>query len=338
MTIQSEVTAPTRNQASAPPRHRLSVLDVRRLLLDNAILLALIMLFIAFSVSAHGFFAVDNLRDVLTESSVLTVVAVPMTFVVVGGGLDLSVGSTLALTGVIAGRMLVAHDNPVIAVVAALAVGGAVGIVNGVLISVMGYSTIVVTLGTLTAVRGLALAIGAAPIFGFSTGFDDLGQGSAGGVPYPVIIAVATLIVGWLMLTQTPFGRHVFAVGVNRRAAFVSGVAVRKTGFLCFVATGLASGLAGIMEISRLASAPANSLGDGFEIDVLTAVLLGGVAFSGGRGSLIKVGFGILFLGLLSNGLILLNVSTPWSDVVQGTALVVGAGLALATGRFSRRT
>ncbi|MGW6659550.1 ABC transporter permease [Rhodococcus sp. NPDC055024] len=307
-----------------------------RLLVENINLLALIGLAAYFTIAAPNFLTSNNLTDILIQVAPLAVIAVPLTYVIISGYLDLSVGSTLAVSAVVAGQLMVANVPWPVAVLVAILVGTAIGALNGFLIAVLGFSTIIVTLGTLTAGRGLALAIGPDPIFGFPQGFTDIAQSRLVGIPYLVIIALLVFSVGWFILNWTPFGRHVYATGINKRAAFLSGVGIRRGGFLIFACLGAAAGLAGVMFASRLGSTPAESLGIGYEVDVLTAVLLGGVAFEGGRGSLARVGLGILFLGVLANGLILMNVDTAWSNLIRGLILILAAGLVFLDRKLDR--
>ncbi|WP_060881082.1 ABC transporter permease, partial [Streptomyces scabiei] len=218
----------------------------------------------------------------------------------------------------------------------ALAVGAAVGAVNGVLCCYLGLSPFIVTLGMLAAVRGLAQQLFPLPLSGFGDGFAWLGGARIAGIAAPVVVAAAVLVAGALFLAYTPTGRHVFAIGVNREAAYLSGIDVRRTPFALFVVTGTAAALAGAIKASVLDSVVAGTSGTGFELTVLTAVLLGGVALSGGSGSVLGVLLGVLFLGCLQNGLTLLSVPTFWQQMAQGVALVAGAALAYFGPRATR--
>lgn len=315
-------------------RYRPALRGASRLATQNALLLGLIALGATFSLTASNFLTVDNLRDVVVQSAVLLVVAAPLTFLLVAGHVDLSVGSALGLSGCAAGLLMNHGVNPVFACLLAVAVGAVIGLVNGVAVAVLGFSTIIVTLGMLTAARGLALVVAPNPVFDFPQHFVDFGNGRVVGIPYLVLVTVAVLALAWLILNTMPVGRHVFAIGVSRRAAFLSGVPVRRIGLLLFVITGAAAGLGGVMSIARLDSAPSASLGVGFELDVLTAVLLGGVAFGGGRGTILGVLLGALFLGVLRNGLTLLDVPDSWSGVSKGAVLIGAAALDVAAVRL----
>lgn len=207
---------------------------------------------------------------------------------------------------------------------------------NGILCCYLGLSAFIVTLGMLTAVRGFAQQLFPLPLSGFGSGFAWLGGSRIAGIDAPVVLAALVLVAGALFLALTPAGRHVFAIGVNREAAYLSGIAVRRTPFALFLVTGAAAALAGAIKASVLDSVVAGTSGAGFELTVLTAVLLGGVALTGGSGSVLGVLLGVLFLGCLQNGLTLLSVPTFWQQMAQGTALVAGAALACLGPRPTR--
>lgn len=303
----------------------------------HPLLLVLGLMVLVFQLTTGSFLDAGNLRGIATDAATLTIVAVPLALLVISGYLDLSVGSTLALGGLVAGWLAgQQHQSPVVAVLGALVVGGAVGAVNGILCCYLGLSAFIVTLGMLTAVRGLAQQLFPLPLSSFGSGFAWLGGSRIAGADAPVVIAVLVLVAGALFLALTPAGRHVFAIGVNREAAYLSGISVRRTPFALFVITGVAAALAGAIKASVLDSVVAGTSGAGFELTVLTAVLLGGVALTGGSGSVFGVLLGVLFLGCLQNGLTLLNVPTFWQQMAQGAALVAGAALAYFGPRLTR--
>ncbi|MDX2546050.1 ABC transporter permease [Streptomyces sp. WI04-05B] len=302
----------------------------------HPLILVLAVMVLVFQVSTGTFLDPANLRGIATDAATLAIVAVPLALLVISGYLDLSVGSTLALGGLVAGRLAGQGQSPVVAVLGGLAAGAAVGAVNGVLCCYFGLSAFIVTLGMLTAVRGLAQQLFPLPLSGFGAGFAWLGGSRIAGIAAPVVIAAAVLVAGALFLALTPAGRHVFAIGVNREAAYLSGISIRRTPFALFVVTGVAAALAGAIKASVLDSAVGGTSGAGFELTVLTAVLLGGVALSGGSGSVLGVLLGVLFLGSLQNGLTLLDVPTFWQQMAQGTALVAGAALAHFAPRSER--
>ncbi len=296
----------------------------------NPLVLVLVPMVVYFQLATGQFFTSDNIRGIALDSAVLAIIAVPGALLLISGYLDLSVGSTLSLGAVVAASFMVTHGSvAAVAIIGAVVVGALVGVANGLLCSLLNLSPFIVTLGTLTAVRGLDLLLSPLPLSGFGDSFDSIGGGVVAGVPVPVIIAAAVIVSGSVYLAFTPSGRYVYAIGVNREAAFLSGIAVRRLPLLLYVASGAAAALAGVIQAARLDSAPAGSLGTQFELTVLTAVLLGGVAFTGGAGSIFGVVLGVLFLGCLQNGLTQLNVPDAWQQIIRGLALVAAAGLAL---------
>jgi ribose transport system permease protein len=330
---RTNTSSPELTVAEAPAARggggRFSVQRARARIAASALLLGVVGLLVTFGILNDSFLTVDNFRNIFVQASVISVVAVPMALLLIAGKVDLSVGSTLALGGVTTG-LLITHDVALVpAVLAGVGSGAVVGLVNGVLITVWDLSPIIVTLGALTAVRGLALTVAPDPVFGFGQGFLNLGEGELLGVPYMVLIAAAVFCLGAVVLAGMPVGRHIYAIGVNPEAAYLSGVRVGRIGLILFVATGAAAGLAGVMLAARLGSAPSGALGVGFELDVLTAVILGGVAFSGGRGTIAGVFLGVIFLGVLQNGLTLEDVPSATAQMVKGAVLVVAAALDL---------
>jgi ribose transport system permease protein len=235
-----------------------------RVLARSALLLALaaeILLFFFFS--AH-FLTVDNFRDIAIQSSVIGIVAVATALLLLTGYVDLSVGSNLALTAVVTGTLLVHGSSTVVAVAVGLGIGTAIGAFNGILVSYFGFSTIIVTLGMLTALRGIALSASEVTPTGFSSSFTAIGNGTILTVPVPIVLLALAFIIGGAFLRYSAYGRHIFAIGVNKEAAFLSGIEVKRVPFYLFVVTGAAAALGGIIMASRIDAAPGGSLGTGF--------------------------------------------------------------------------
>ncbi|OJU83903.1 MAG: hypothetical protein BGO11_00820 [Solirubrobacterales bacterium 70-9] len=300
---------------------------VRRHAAANALLIGVIALIFVFAYLNSQFLTTGNFRNILIQSACLAVVAVPMALLLISGNVDLSVGSVLALGGVVTG-LLLNHGMAIVpAILIGIAAGTAVGVINGILVTVTTLSPVIVTLGALTAVRGLAETLAPKPVFNFPEGFVNLGDGEVLGVPYLALVAAAAFLIGAIVMARFPLGRHVYAIGVNPEAAFLSGIRVKRIVFLLFVVTGAAAAMAGTMLAARLGSAPSGSLGLGFELEVLTAVILGGVAFTGGRGKIFGVLLGVLFLGILQNGLPLHNVPAATALMIKGGTLIVAAWL-----------
>lgn len=330
------VTSSTEAQATRAPVRRTSTLRAALALgMRNALPVGLVGLVVVFIVlGAPNVLTFSNIRDVLRLSAPILVVSVPMAYLLIMRNVDLSVGSTAALSAVASGLLFTTrHASPIEGVIVGLGIGAVVGFINGYLVTVVRLSPIVVTLGGLTGLRGLALALAPFPVFGFPEQFVQFGAGSIVGVPYVVIVAALVVALGAWALTFAPLGRHALAIGVNDQVAYVAGINVRLTVWGAYLLTGLAAGVAGLIYAAQYDSSPSGAVGVGFELDVLTAVMLGGVAFDGGRGTIRGVVLGVLFLAMLQNGLALLNVPAAISFVIKGLALVVAAGLDRATQR-----
>ena len=312
-----------------PSRH-----DLAGILNAAALPLAVVLLGLFFYIKAPVFLTPRNLLSITVQVASLMTIAVPFAILLMAGKVDLSVGSLLGLCGVVAGLSF-----PVLgvagAVVFTLLVGLAAGLVNGFLVSWLSMSPIIVTLGGLTLMRGLAQYLSPNPLFGFPESFSYIGYGVLFGVPYLTWIMLAVLVAGFAFMRLSPFGRHAVAIGVNERAAYLVGIRVKLTVMLLYAAVGVAAALAGLMTVARINSAPSGTLGVGMELSVLTAVLLGGVPFTGGKGSLPRVALGVLLLGMLSNGLILMNVPTEASLMLTGLVLIVAAALDVLRSRRS---
>ncbi|GLU50336.1 ABC transporter permease [Nocardiopsis ansamitocini] len=302
--------------------------DPVEIALRSALMIGLLVLIAFFAVQSPLFFTVGNVRNIALSSAVLLVVAVPQALLVIMGYVDLSVGSAVGLAGVITGLLIVDHNTPwYLAALAGILVGIACGLFNGFFVAFTKLSPIIVTLGTLQLFRGITQFLRDNPPAGFGTEMGLLGRGVYLGVPVPVWIALAVFALGAFFLYGTPAGRHVYAIGVNQEASFLSGVAVKRLPLLLYGAIGAAAGLGGLLYAARLDSAPPGTLGVNFELEVLTAVLLGGIAFSGGRGTMVGVLLGVLFLGVLHNGMTLMNVPYYGQAIATGLALIAAAGL-----------
>lgn len=306
-----------------------SVLDG---IVRNPLLVLLIVMVIVVQVATGSFFQWQNVRGILQDGAVIAIVAIPVALLLIAGYIDLSVGSSLALGGVAASLVMdKGAGNPALAVVLAIVAGAVVGAFNAFFVCILGLNSFITTLGTLTAVRGVALLISPYPRNNFGNAFGYLGVGTVAGIPISVIIAAVLLILAGVFLALTPIGRHIYAIGVNREAAYLSGVNVRWVPFWLFILAGAMSGFAGTIVIARLNSAPAGQIGSGFELVVLTAVLLGGVALTGGEGTIFGVLVGVLFYGVLNNSLVLLGITTFWQQVASGVALIAAIALSAAT-------
>ncbi len=286
------------------------------------ILPILILICILFSILTPNFLSVGNLINVVRQASINIVLACGMTFVILTGGIDLSVGSILAVTAVIA---VVVSLLPIgwLAVPVALAAGLIIGLINGILIAYLDLPPFIVTLGGLTGLRGVAyLLANGTTVINPNLNFAWVGNSYLGAIPWLVVIALLTVLVSWFILRRTVLGVQIYAVGGNSRAARLTGIKVSYVLLFVYGVSGLLSGLAGIMSASRLYSAT-GILGTGYELDAIAAVILGGTSFSGGVGTIFGTLLGALIIATLNNGLTLLNMSFFWQLVVKGLVIII---------------
>jgi ribose transport system permease protein len=272
------------------------------------------------------FLTISNLLNIAQQTSINAIVAVGMTFVILSGGIDLSVGSIVAVSGVVLGTLLTEGQPLPIAVAASLAIGVACGALNGALVSWGGLPPFIVTLGMMSIARGAALVFTEGrPVSGFDAGFRSIATGSVGFVPSPVIVMIVVYAIAHLVLTRTTFGRYVYAIGGNEEATRLSGVAVRFHKTAIYAVSGLMSAIAAIILTARLNSAQPIA-GMMYELDAIAATVIGGTSLMGGEGSLGGTLVGALIMGVLRNGLNLLGVSSFLQQIVIG-AVIVGAVL-----------
>jgi ribose/xylose/arabinose/galactoside ABC-type transport system permease subunit len=280
------------------------------------------------------FRTLSNLENILQQSSANGIMAVGMTLVIITAGIDLSVGSVLALSAVVASSF--AHpDTPslIVPILLGLLVGLACGTVNGILIAKRRLAPFIVTLGMMTVARGFALVYtNGRPIIDLSDAYDEIGGGYLAGIPVPAIIFLAVVLLGAFILHFTRFGRYVYAVGGNELAAKVSGINTDRILIGVYALTGALAGLAGIVLSSRVMSA-SPATGAGYELDAIAAVVIGGTSLSGGTGSIAGTLVGVLIIGVMNNGLDLLNVSSYWQQIVKGFIIV----LAVLLDKMSKR-
>lgn len=292
------------------------------------IYIVLLTLILFFSIASENFFVSSNLLNVARQVSMMGIAAVGFAFVLLLGGIDLSIGSLVSLVNIVTAWLMVnAGWNPVLAVALALVLSAAVGFSNGWIIANLQMPPIIVTLAMMIIIEGVAYLIcKGLPIFGFPKSFSVIGQGYVGPVPIPVIIMAVIMGLGMFILRNTYFGRYFYAVGGNEEAAELSGIDVKRVKYLVYTLSGFFAGVAGIVILSRTNSGQVLS-GKGLEFDVLTACVLGGVSVSGGVGKISNVLAGILVLGVLSNGLVLLDVSQFVQMVIKGSVLLAAVAL-----------
>ena len=281
-----------------------------------------------FTLITDVFLTTGNLLNLLRQSAPLLVVAVAMTFVVTSGGIDLSVGSTVALINALAAIALQAGLPWPVVIVGLLCAGGLVGLLQGWFVAFQGIPSFIVTLAGLSAFRGIALLMTQGFSIPISSDgmFTLIGRGSLFGLPFPALVAAFIAVIGVVGLNMTQFGRHVTAVGINAEAARRAGIATKWVTASVYVLTGIAAAAAGIVIAARLSSGSSNAA-VGFELDVIAAVVLGGTTLTGGRGSMLGTIFGGLTIAVIGNGLILAHISPFFTQIVTGAIILAAVWL-----------
>lgn len=286
---------------------------------------ALLIIAVALSIVSRDFLTVDNLLNVMRQASINALIAFGMTLVILLGGIDLSAGSVLALSSVIIATLLSAGTPAIVATLAGLVAGGLMGFANGLVISKGKVAPFIATLGSMTVLRGLALVVSnGSPISSFNSDFFSLLGGGyvARLVPIPVVLMLVMFGVFWVLLRKTVFGRHIYATGGNAESAKLSGVKVDRIQLWVYTIAGVMSALAGVVLTSRLNSAQPTA-GTGYELDAIAAVVLGGTSLTGGRGWIFGTLVGALLIGVLNNGLNLLDVSSFYQQVIKGIVILL---------------
>lgn len=288
----------------------------------------LILLAIGFQMLGGRFLSLNNLSIVMQQASINIVLATGMTFVVLTGGIDLSVGSILSASAMIGLIVSLLPGMGMLGIPAAILVGLVCGLFNGAVISFLKLPPFIVTLGSLTAIRGFARLLGNdTTIFNANLPFAFIGNGSLFGVPALAIIALATVFVSWFILKRTVLGTRIYAVGGNVEAARLAGINVTVILLFVYAMSGLLSGLGGLMSAARLYAANGLQLGQSYELDAIAAVILGGTSFVGGVGSIWGTLIGALIIAVLSNGLILVGVSDIWQYIIKGLVIILAVAL-----------
>lgn len=308
--------------SSVPARPRF---DVKALLLRYALVLVLFVFVGVLGASNASFFTLSNFNVVLLQVSTNALLATGATYVILTGGIDLSVGSVVGVSGVVAAMVAQRDGVPwtIAAVAAGVAAGGAVGLLNGCLVAVARVPAFVATLGTMTIALGIAYVLSdGQPISGLSDAFLAVSD-RLYGFPVPVGLMVAVVAVSWLLLSRTRVGLHIYATGGNPQAARVAGVNLRAIRITVYTVSGLLAGLAGVVLASR-ATAGIATTGTGYELNAIAAAVIGGISLMGGRGSIFGTVFGFMIIGVLDNGLNILNVSPFYQLIIKG-AIIIGA-------------
>lgn len=288
-------------------------------------LLGLFLIVIVITILNPSFMTTDNILNILRQVSISALIAFGMTFVILTGGIDLSVGSTLALTGAVAATMLASGIDPVLTILAALLLGAILGAVNGVIIAKGKVAPFIATLATMTIYRGLTLVYtDGRPVsdLGNEITFQMLGKGYFFGIPVPVCTMILAFIALYVIMHKTTFGRRVYAVGGNEAASKLSGINVDRVKIAVYSLTGILAALSALILTSRLNSAQPTA-GTSYELDAIAAVVLGGTSLTGGKGWIFGTLVGALIIGVLNNGLNLIGVSSFFQQVVKGIVILI---------------
>lgn len=296
---------------------------LKRLAIKYKSLLGLIVLCIIIAILNPRFLTISNLRNVFTQISVNTIIAMGMTFVILTGGIDLSVGSILAISGAVAASVMKSTGNVFLSIIVALVIGGLIGAINGAVISKGKLQPFIATLATMTIFRGVTYVFtNGIPISGLGQSFNVIGNSRLFGIPYPIIITIIIFIIAAYILNEMSFGRYVYAIGGNEDSARLSGISVNRIKSMVYVISGIAAAFSGIIVTSRIGSAGATA-GTGYELDAIAAVVIGGTSLSGGEGSVTGTIIGALIIGVLNNGLNLMNVNPFYQSIVKGTVILI---------------
>lgn len=291
------------------------------------ILICFIILVATFAVLNENFLTFRNMSNILYQIALLAIVAMGMTFVIIGGGFDLSAGSVVALSGTSAAIVMIEYGTAA-GILVGLLIGAAIGVFNGTMVAKVNISPFIATLGTLVIARGLALGItGGTSVYNLPPSFFVL-SGQFLGIPVPALLLLGVFIIGFVILKYTSFGLKIFAVGGNREAARLSGIKVDRVIQMTYVISGTCAGLAGLILASRIRSGEP-TVGVFLELYAIAAVVLGGTSLKGGQGSLAKTMLGVLFIGVLQNGLNLMNVPYYWQQVAIGLVFVIAAAIGM---------
>lgn len=293
---------------------------------EYAIMIIFVVLFGAMSIFAPNFLTGGNIANVLRQVSINGICAIGMTFVILTGGIDLSVGAIIAVSGVLTAMMMIDGIHPLVASLISIVLCTLIGFLTGLMISHIGIPPMVATMGTMTSLRGVAYLItGGTPVFGFDERYAVIGQGYVGVIPIPVIILVLSFAVGIFFLSKTRYSRYIYGVGGNEEVARLSGINVHRVKAFVYGVSGFCSALAGLVMLGRLNSGQPRA-GESYEMDVITAVVLGGVSLTGGVGKISHVVFGVLIIGVLTNGMTMMAVDDYWQRVVKGLVLLLAVG------------
>jgi ribose transport system permease protein len=294
----------------------------------GGVIIAFVLLCLVLTIASPRFLTAENLLIVARQTVFVMIIGFAMTFVIAMGGIDLSVGATLALCGAVTARLLLDGANVWLAMLAALVLGTLVGAVNGFLIAKLGMTDFIATLGVMSILRGIIMLFThGVPFFGLQIPtFAWFAQGYIGPVPVPVIITAILFFVCWFIMAKTRLGRFVLAIGSNQDAARLVGIQIPQVKIIIYAFCGLMAAISGLLLTSRLEAAMPEA-GTGYELDVIAATVIGGTSLSGGRGNLFGTVIGAMVMGVVRNGLNLLSINVFWHQVVIGSIILIAVGI-----------
>lgn len=300
---------------------------IGKMLRQFGLLFVALFIVVFMSFTSDVFLKAANIRNVLRQISLNGILAVGMTFVILTGGIDLSVGSVVAITGVICGSIMASGGNWIVGCLVALAVAVLCGTINGCLIAYVGFQPFIATLSTMTIGRGFALAYSdGKPYTITDPSFKAIGQGYVGSIPIPIILLFVVCIIGVIILSTTTFGRYVLAIGGNKSAAKLSGVRTRKVEMYVYVLSAVCAWIVGLILAARISSGQPTA-GESYEMDAIAATAIGGTSMNGGIGTLTGTILGFVIIGLLSNSMNLLNINSFYQQIVKGLLIIIAVFL-----------
>lgn len=293
---------------------------------DYGVLIGFIVLCIAISMATPAFLSKQNVLNLLRQSSIIGIISAGMTFVIISGNFDISVGAVAALSGVIVMKLATGGTNLFIAILAALAVCAVIGFINGAVVAKINVPSLIATMAMVTIVRGILLMItGGYPITETIPFLDTLGNGYVFGIPMPVIVFILVVIVSYIVLTKTKFGRHVYSVGGNQDASKLNGINVDRQKIKVFIINAVLAAIAGIVLTGRLGTASPVA-GDSYDMDAIASVVIGGTSVSGGSGSVLKTIVGVLLMSVINNSFNLLGIDIYFQYIFKGLIILVAVG------------
>lgn len=301
--------------------------ELGSVLRNFALVFIIIAITIVMSFVSPVFMTSKNIINIIRQISINGIIAVGMTFVILTGGIDLSVGSVVAITSVIVGSMLQGGINWLVACIVALLIALVFGAFNGFMIAYVGFQPFIATLATVTMGSGIALAYSDGKPFTISNeSFLKIGQGYIGAIPIPIVLLVIVVAIGLIILKTTTFGRYVFAIGGNKNAAKLSGVRTRRVELMVYIISALCASIVGLILSARISSGQPTA-GEGYELDAIAATAIGGTSMTGGVGSLTGTIFGFVLLGLMTNSMNLLNINSFYQEIVKGILIIIAVFL-----------